>query len=157
MTRDKQLDDIDLKIMEVLQLNGRMDTVHVATKVGRSPSATLDRIERLSQLGYIERFAAILNRKLVGRSTLMVTLVKLKGHGIDQLTAFALAIRQAPEVQVVLHLSGEFDFLLQVSLHDPLEYETFLEQKLCCLPMVDKVHSSLVLKEHKMEPALPLT
>jgi hypothetical protein len=43
-----------------------------------------------------------------------------------------------------------------VTLKDPLDYEDFLEHKLCCLPMVDKVHSSLVLKEHKIEPALPL-
>ena len=55
-----------------------------------------------------------------------------------------------------LHLSGEFDFLLQVTLRDSQEYEDFLDQKLCALPMVDKVHSSLVLKEYKMEAALPL-
>lgn len=61
-----------------------------------------------------------------------------------------------PEVQVCLHLSGEYDFILQITLRDAAEYEDFLEQKLCCLPMVDKVHSSLVLKEHKMEPAFPL-
>jgi Lrp/AsnC family leucine-responsive transcriptional regulator len=61
-----------------------------------------------------------------------------------------------PEVQVCLHLSGEYDYILQVSLRDAGEYEEFLEKKLCILPMVDKVHSSLVLKEYKMEPALVL-
>jgi len=156
MTRDQQLDEVDFRILEVLQGNARMETVYVASKVGRKPSATGERIERLIALGYIERFAAILNRRKVGRSTLMVTLVKLKGHSAEELRAFALAVKAYAEVQVVLHLSGEFDFLLQVSLRDPLEYEDFLGTKLCCLPMVDKVHSSLVLKEHKMEPALPL-
>jgi DNA-binding Lrp family transcriptional regulator len=107
-------------------------------------------------LGYIARFAAILSRKLVGRPTLMVTLVKLKAHGAEELRGFASAVKRYAEVQQVLHLSGEFDFMLQVSLCDPLDYEDFLDQKLCCLPMVGKVHSSLVLKEHKMEPALPL-
>src|SRR6201999_838951 len=123
MTRDKKLDDVDLKIMQILQQNGRMETVHVASKVCRSPRATLDRIEQLTELGYIERFAAILNRRLVGRPTLMVTLVKLKNHGAEELTQFAATIKQWPEVQVVLHLSGEFDYLLQVTLRDPLEYE----------------------------------
>src|ERR1700744_1944905 len=156
MTRDKQLDEVDVKIMKLLQQNGRMEAVHVASKVCRSPRATLDRIEQLTALGYIARFAAILNRRMVGRPTLMVTLVKLKGHSADQLLDFAAAIKELPEVQVVLHLSGEFDYLLQVTLRDPLEYEEFLEQKLCVLPMVDKVQSSLVLKEYKMDPALPL-
>ena len=156
MTRNKQLDEVDYKIMQILQENGRMETVHVASKVCRSPRGTLDRIDRLVGLGYIERFTAILNRRLVGRPTLMVTLVKLKGHAAEQLRAFAQAVSKEPEVQVVLHLSGEFDFLLQVTLKDSQEYEDFLDQKLCALPMVDKVHSSLVLKEYKMEPALPL-
>jgi len=156
MTRDRKLDDVDLKIMQILQQHGRMETVHIASRVCRSPRATLDRIEQLAELGYIERFAAILNRRKVGRPTLMVTLVKLKGHSAEQLRDFATAIKRQPEVQVVLHLSGEFDFLLQVTLRDPQEYEDFLDQKLCSLPMVDKVHSSLVLKEYKMEPALPL-
>lgn len=57
-------------------------------------------------------------------------------------------------MQVCLHLSGEYDYILQVSLKDAGEYEEFLETKFCSLPMVDKVHSSLVLKEYKMEPAL---
>ncbi len=157
MTRDKQLDEVDFKIMQVLQQNARMDTVYVANKVGRKPSATGERIERLVELGFIVRFAAILNRKLVGRPTLMVTLVKLKAHSAEELREFASSVKRYPEVQQVLHLSGEFDFMLQVSLCDPLDYEDFLDQKLCCLPMVDKVHSSLVLKEHKMEPALPLS
>jgi len=156
MTRDRKLDDVDLKIMQILQQHGRMETVHIASKVCRSPRATLDRIEQLAELGYIERFAAILNRRKVGRPTLMVTLVKLKGHSAEQLRDFAAAIKLQPEVQVVLHLSGEFDFLLQVTLRDPQEYEDFLDRKLCSLEMVDKVHSSLVLKEVKMEPALPL-
>lgn len=156
MTRDRKLDEVDFKIMQILQEHGRMETVHIATKVCRSPRATLDRIEQLAELGYIERFAAILNRRMVGRPTLMITLVKLKGHSAQQLKEFAEAIKRQPEVQVVLHLSGEFDYLLQITLKEPNEYEDFLEQKLCILPMVDKVHSSLVLKEHKMEAALPL-
>ena len=156
MTRDKHLDPVDLKIMQVLQLNGRMETVHVAGKVGRCTSATLERIEKLVELGYIKRFAAILNRELLGRPILMVTLVKLKVHGIAYLHDFSEAMTLQPEVQVVLHLAGEFDFMLQVTVKDAAEYKLFLEHKLCKLPMVDKVHSSLVLEECKMEPALPL-
>jgi len=156
MTRDRQLDPVDLKIMEVLQTNGRMETVHVGNRVGRSTSATLERIEQLVELGYIKRFAAILDRALVGRPTLMVTLVKLKAHGIEDMHDFAQAMALQPEVQVVLHLAGEFDFMLQVTVRDPAEYKLFLEHKLCVLPMVDKLHSSLVLEECKMEPALPL-
>jgi len=156
MTRDKKLDEVDFKIMRVLQQNARLEITHVATKVGRCTSATLERIEQLEERGFIKRFVAILDRRLVGRPTLMVTLVKLKSHYIGQLDEFAAAVSAEPEVQVVLHLAGEFDFMLQVTVFDSAEYKSFLEHKLCKLPMVDKVHSSLVLEECKMEPALPL-
>jgi len=46
--------------------------------------------------------------------------------------------------------------LLQVTLKDPQEYEAFLTRQLCALPMVEKVQSSLVLKECKSQAALPL-
>jgi Lrp/AsnC family leucine-responsive transcriptional regulator len=59
-------------------------------------------------------------------------------------------------VQFCLHLSGEFDFLLHVTLIDSQEYEEFLEFKLLAHPMVDKVQSSFVLKEFKSMAALPL-
>jgi DNA-binding Lrp family transcriptional regulator len=156
MTRDKKLDDVDLKIMRVLQQNARLEITHVATKVGRCTSATMERIEHLQEQGYIRRFTAIIDRKLVGRPTLMVALVKLKSHNIELLEEFAALIGAEPEVQVVLHLAGEFDFLLQVSVRDSADYKYFLEHKLCTLPMVDKLHSSMVIEEYKMEPALPL-
>ncbi|HEY8930922.1 MAG TPA: Lrp/AsnC ligand binding domain-containing protein [Mucilaginibacter sp.] len=53
------------------------------------------------------------------------------------------------------HLSGKHDFLLQVSLCNAFEYEAFPDQKLCWLPMVEKVNISVVLKEYKIEPAMP--
>jgi len=61
-----------------------------------------------------------------------------------------------PEVQVCLHLSDEFDFMLQIILKDPFEYAEFLYHKLSCLPMVDKIQSSLALKECKMGTGIPI-
>lgn len=49
MTRDKKLDETDLKILRALQENGRMEIVHVASRVCRSPRSTLDRFEQLTQ------------------------------------------------------------------------------------------------------------
>ena len=156
MTTNHGLDPTDLRILNVLQKDGRLENNHVASRVFKSPSTTLERIRRLQEAGVILKFTAVLDRRLVGRPTLMVTLVKLRGHSIDQLRDFSHAMQQQPEVQVCLHLSGEFDFLLQVSVRDPQEYEQFLETKLAVLPMIEKLHSSLVLKECKMDSTLPL-
>lgn len=133
-----------------------MDVKQIAIRVFKSEPTAHDRIRKLQELGYIQRYIAVLDRRLVGRPTLMVTLVKLNRHSAETLRTFAMEMGLLPEVQACLHLSGEFDFLLQVTLRDPQEYEGFLDTRLCSLPMVEKVQSSLVLKECKMQAALPL-
>lgn len=142
--------------MGILQENARMDVSRIAVQVYKSPSSTAERIKRLVERGYIRRFIAVLDRRLVGRPILMITLVKLNQHAAQTLNEFSSQMYQNPEVQICLHLSGEYDFMLQVSLKDPSEYQEFLDTKLCNLAMVEKIQSSLVLKECKMEAALPL-
>lgn len=156
MQQNGQLDPTDFRILEILQQDARMDATHIGLAVHKSEAATRKRLVKLREQGYIRKFAALLDRNLLGRPTLMIALVKLNGHSSAALRTFAESMAAHPEVQVCLHLSGEYDFMLQVTLRNPAEYEDFLEAKLCSLPMVDKVHSSLVLKEHKMEPAIPL-
>lgn len=156
MTNQKLLDPTDIKILNILQQNARMEVNHIASQVYKSPTATHERIKKLQENGYIQRYIAVLDRKLIGRPTLMITLVKLNHHAAQTLREFPAFVYTYPEVQVCLHLSGEFDFLLQVNLRDATEYEDFLDQKLCSLPMVEKVQSSLVLKECKMMTAIPL-
>jgi Lrp/AsnC family transcriptional regulator, leucine-responsive regulatory protein len=151
-----QLDEIDFKILELLQQNARLDITQIAVRVHRSFTPVQERIRRLKADGYIRRYTAVLDRRLIGRPTLMITLVKLNRHQGQALQDFPAYMYSLPEVQVCLHLSGEYDFLLQVSLKDPQEYKVFLEQRLCILPMVEKVHSSLVLDECKVDAVLPL-
>lgn len=151
-----QLDPTDVKILDLLQQDARMNVARISARVHKSETATNERIRKLQEKGFIQRYIAVLDRKLLGRPTLMITLVKLNQHAAQTLRDFAAIMNSQPEVQVCLHLSGEFDFLLQVSLRSPQEYEAFLDQRLCALSVVEKVHSSLVLKECKMEAALPL-
>jgi len=149
-------DATDLNIMSVLQDNAWMTVDQVGKKVHKSNSATAERIRKLVQFGYIRQFTALLNRHLLGRPVMMITLVKLKEHGAGILNAFGDDMTGLEEVNVCLHLSGEYDFILQVTVDSPEAYEMFLQTRLCCLPVVDKIHSSLVLKEKKMNMTIPL-
>jgi len=150
------LDKTDIRILDILQTNAEMQVNHIATKVFKSPSSTHERIRKLEEKGVIKRYVAVLDRWLVGRPTLVVVMVQLKEHGIDILHEFAHKMTGYPEVQFCLHLSGEFDFVLHLTLIDSQEYDEFLELKLCAHPMVHKVQSSFVLKEFKSMAALPL-
>jgi len=156
MRQPTTLDPTDLKILDLLQRNGRMDVAHIAAKVYRSQSTTHYRMNRLVSGGYIRRFAAILDRELLGLPVMMILQVRLRDHSADALKEFAAYAKALPEVQVVLQLSGEADFLLQIAAVSPAGYEDFLEEKICRLPMVQQVQSSLVLREYKQDQAIAL-
>jgi len=156
MTQHGLLDAVDYKILGILQENARLDTTQIAYKVHKSPTATTDRIRRLQDKGYIQKYVAILDRKKMGRPILMITMVRLANHTAHTLQDFDNLMRELDEVQICLHLSGKYDFLLHVTLRHPSEYKEFLDLKLCCLPIVEKIQSSLVLSECKIDPALPL-
>jgi Lrp/AsnC family leucine-responsive transcriptional regulator len=156
MLTNGQPDPTDIKILNILQQDARIDVSKLSLLVHKSASPVAERVRRLKENGYIQRYVAVLNRNLLGWPTMMITLVKLNRHAAITLRDFALQMSGIPEVQVCLHLSGEFDFLLQVTLRDPQSYEDFLMERLLSLPMVEKVQSSLVLKECKIMGALPL-
>jgi Lrp/AsnC family leucine-responsive transcriptional regulator len=80
---------------------------------------------------------------------MMMALVRLRLHGKPTMQAFSHSMDGLPEVMTCLQLAGEFDFLLEVVLPGPQAYETFLLKKLCTIPSVEKVQSSLVLKAWK--------
>ena len=150
------LDPTDIQILNILQNNADIHVNHLATKVHKSINSTHHRISRLQDSGVIKRYVAILDRELVGRPTLVVTMVKLKHHSTEILRAFAMEMQLLNEVQFCLHTAGEFDFLLHVTVCTNSDYEDFLEHKLCSLEMVDKIQSSFVLRECKMMTAMPL-
>jgi Lrp/AsnC family leucine-responsive transcriptional regulator len=151
------LDPTDIKILDILQNRADTHVNYIASQVYKSPTATHERIRKMRENGVIQRYVAVLDRRLVGRPTLVVTLVRLNNHSAQTLRDFALQMNTLDQVQFCLHLSGEYDFLLQVTLCDAQEYEQFLDTKLCVLPMVERVQSSFVLKEVKTFSALPLT
>lgn len=156
-TMDHLLDPTNIKILNLLQQNARLQVKEISMLVHKSEHPVHERIRKLQSAGFIQRYTAVLDRRMVGRPTLMVTLVKLNRHNGSIWPDFAAYINTLPEVQSCLQLSGEFDFLLQVSLRDPQEYETFLNEKICILPVVERLQSSLVLREHKVFSPLPLS
>ena len=91
-----------------------------------------------------------------GSPFVMLTLVRLKFNGKAALQNFSALMDSLPEVLVCIQLAGEFDFLLQVVLPGAQAYEAFLREKLCAIPSVDKVESSLLLKAWKIKTLQPL-
>jgi Lrp/AsnC family leucine-responsive transcriptional regulator len=82
--------------------------------------------------------------------------VKLEGHADDRATAFEEAVVAFPEVIACHMISGDVDYLLEVTVPDLDHYQRFLLQKLLELPIIREVRSSIAIQTLKAAGPLPL-
>ena len=150
------LDHTDRKILDLLQTEPGINATAIGERIGLSQSACWRRIQRLRDEGVIKDQPAILDREKVGLSTMVFAHVKLTTHGRTNITDFADAVRQYPEVLDCYVVLGNVDFLLRIVTEDIKDYERFMYEKLSKLPGVQEVNSSIALSEMKHTTVLPI-
>jgi len=152
----QELDEIDLKLLDALQVDASLSTAELAEKIGISQSPCWRRRERLKAEGYIVREVAVLDRKKLGFNAHVFARVKLSAHGRAHLSEFSEAVKKFPEVLECFVLMGEADFLLRIVARDVDAYERFFFERLSRLPGIQEVNSTIALSEIKAVSALPL-
>ncbi|OGO27229.1 MAG: AsnC family transcriptional regulator [Chloroflexi bacterium RBG_16_54_18] len=150
------LDSTDKLILHILQSEGRISNAELARRVNLSPPATHARLRRLEEQGIIHHYAALLDRETAGFDMLCFVQISLVLHQPEQVEAVRVAIRQMPEVLECHHVTGEYDYLLKVVIHNRKDLERFVLERLTPIPGVARIHTSLVLTEVKSTTALPV-
>ncbi len=150
------LDRTDLKILEALQVNGRLTNAELAEKVGLSLSPCWRRLKRLEESGVIEGYQAVLNRRALGLGVTAFVRVDIERHTPAMERKFEEAIADLDEIVSCHVISGEGAFMLVV-MSDSLEsFSKFALDTLMALPGVKDTRTSFSLKEVKSSSALPL-
>jgi Lrp/AsnC family leucine-responsive transcriptional regulator len=155
-TLNVEIDEIDRKILRLLQENGRMTNAALAEAVGLTATPMLQRMRKLEQRGVITGYTALVDPKAVGRGTIAFVLVKQAEHRIESHKRVLAAVAKIPEVIECHHVAGEDDFLLKVVVRDIAEYERFLLDRLALIPGIDRVKTIFVLSTSKSGTALPI-
>jgi Lrp/AsnC family leucine-responsive transcriptional regulator len=150
------LDGIDRRIIAELQADARLSNVELADRVGLSPSPCLRRVRRFEREGYIEGYRAALRRDRVGLGFSVFLAVKIDGHTNERALEFEEAVTAMPEVIACHLVSGEADYLLEVTVPDLEHYRGFLVGKLLNLPLVREVRSNVAIQTVKAGAPLPL-
>lgn len=149
------LDKTDLKILQVLQENGRLSNVELSERVALSPSPCLRRLKQLEDSGIIRGYAALLEPQAVELGLQVMIRVSTDKHP-DARSGFEEAIEGWNEVLACLALTGEADYLLHAFFTDMNAFSHFVLNQLLSHSAVQDVKSSFVLKEIKNTTALPL-
>lgn len=156
MAETISLDRTDLRLLALLQREGRAANTDIAAQVNLSPSACLRRIQRLEAAGAISGYAALVDPKAVGLGLQAFVRVQLEKHGQPSIDLFADNMKNWDEVVACYALTGDMDYLLHVVVQDLEHFSRFLLDKLLNASGVADVNSSFVLRTVKAFSGLPL-
>jgi Lrp/AsnC family transcriptional regulator, leucine-responsive regulatory protein len=150
------IDDLDRQLLIALQGDARASTAALARRFKLSGPGLQKRLDKLEQRGVIRRYATIVQRQAVGLDLLCFVHVMLAHHRPDSIKRFPGRIDKMREVLECHFLTGEYDYLLKVVVTNHDHLERFLFEKLMKVDGVDRIRTSIVVKEVKTSTALPL-
>lgn len=147
-----QLDDIDAKILEILQEDGRAPHSQIAERVGLSQPSVHERVKKLEQAGVIKGYSAIVDPLAVNLHVLAFIWVQFGAYKTSEV---ARMIEVIPEVQEVHHVAGEDCLLVKVRCHSPADLEPILDRIWSSGP-VSGTRTTIVFSSHKESAAVPI-
>eukprot|EP01012_Entosiphon_sulcatum_P045119 TRINITY_DN60085_c0_g1_i1.p1 TRINITY_DN60085_c0_g1~~TRINITY_DN60085_c0_g1_i1.p1 ORF type:complete len:154 (-),score=23.61 TRINITY_DN60085_c0_g1_i1:3-464(-) len=151
-----RFDDIDVRILGLLQDNGRMTNVELAERVGLTAPPCLRRVRALEQQGAITGYHAALDPAALGYNLTVFAMVSLKSQAESDLRAFEQMVADIPEVRECHMLNGEIDFILKIVAPDLQSFQHILTTRLTPAPNVEHVKTSLTIRTSKALPGVPV-
>jgi DNA-binding Lrp family transcriptional regulator len=149
------IDDLDRQILALLQGDGRMTNVELASRIGLTAPPCLRRVRSLEDAGVIQGYNARLDQAALGYGITIFAMVSLRSQAEADLQAFENHVADLPEVRECYMLNGEIDFLLKIVARDLQSFQNFLTSKLTPAPNVISVKTSLTIRRSKYEPGVP--
>lgn len=150
-----ELDEIDRTILKILQADGRLSNVEIATRVALSPPACWKRLKRLEEK-VIEGYHAKLNQKELGLGLFAFINIMLDSHSEKAMHNFEAGVMALPNVVACHNVSGKYDYLLQVVVRDMDEFHELAMHRIRTLGNIKEMYTGFSLKEIKRSPSLPL-
>ncbi len=156
MSHTHKIDDIDRKILEILQARAKITNAKLSEEIGLSPAPTLERVKKLEQMGVISSYHAKLNTEKIGLGVTTFVLATLTGHNRANIEGFIAEIEKIPEVIECHHITGAGDFILKVIAKDIASYQKLMLEKVSDIPQVDNMQSMVVLSTFKDSKVIPV-
>lgn len=150
------MDATDKKILRLLQKNAKQNTKEIASHIQLTISPTFERIKKLEQQGIIKSYVAILDKTKIGKSLMAYCQISLFKHSKELILNFRKEIAKLPEIIRCHHVSGNYDYLLEVVVSDMNAYQQFVVEKLSIVDGISNIQSSFVMEAIKDDTAYPL-
>ena len=143
------LDQVDRGICRALALDAGVSAEELGRRFGLSQPAAWRRVKRLEEAGILAGRRVEVDRAALGFGVTVFLGVKLATKGRVSLEDFERAVKAIPEVQVVQHVLGLFDYRLRVVARDIADFERVLRRRIMTLPGVGQVEANVLLTEER--------
>jgi Lrp/AsnC family transcriptional regulator len=153
--RTPMLDRMDRKILEILQRDCTLPVAEIGKQIGLSTTPCWRRIQKLEEMGVIQRRVAVLDPKKINVGVTVFVSITTSRHTQEWLERFHEALRDLPEVVEFYRMSGQVDYLLRVVVPDIERYDAFYKKLISKIELSD-VSSSFAMEQIKYTTALPL-
>lgn len=120
------LDEIDRKILDLLQRDARMTNVAIAAEVGLTAPSVLERIRKLEQRGVIQGYTAKINPAALGK--ILTAFIRLLVAYDEKYAAGIEALRSDSDVLECYHVAGEDCLIIKTRLTTPGELEALIHR-----------------------------
>lgn len=142
---NNNIDDKDLKILQILQKNGKITNKKLSEELNLSPPSVLERVKKLENYGYIKEYRAILDRDKIGRSILAFICIYLEKNNEETVNNLFNYLVKLNEVLEIFHVTGRFDFIVKVTAKNLQDLNKVISAKISESEAVKKVETFLVL------------
>ncbi|WP_265499147.1 Lrp/AsnC family transcriptional regulator [Paracoccus beibuensis] len=143
------LDTTDLSILRLLAQDATRSAAEIGRAVGIGQPAAWRRIKRLTDQGVIAGRRVVLDHAALGFGVSVFLGIKLAAKGRTGLEDFERAVTAIPEVQLVQHVLGQFDYRLRITARDISDFERILRRRIMTLPGVGQVEANVMLSEER--------
>ena len=151
-----KIDNIDRKILRMLQENSKITNAYLSKQIGISPAPTIERFRKLEKKGIISGYHAQLNLSEIGLGVSTFVLVSLKEHNKKNINIFLDKINKVKNVIECHHITGTGDFMLKVVSENIASYQKLMLDKVSEIEATDSLQSMVILSTFKDNKVMPL-
>ena len=152
---ERPMDEIDRKLIELLQEDATLSVAQMADRVALSPTPCWRRIQKLEAAGVIRRRVALVDPESIGMGLSVFVAVEAGAHTPEWLESFSRTLGAMPEVMEIYRMAGEVDYMLRVVVSDMAAFDAFYKRLIAIAPLKN-VTSRFSMERIKYTTAYPL-
>jgi len=149
VSRRLMLDEMDVRILAILQNDGRISKTALAERVHLSQSACLTRIQRLEKDKFILSYNATINFRAIAKLQMIFTEITLRNHRATEFSIFERYVQSIDDIVECHALGGGIDYILKIVCPDIEHYQGMIDNMLDAQLGVDRYFTYVVTKSVK--------